>query len=164
MIICRVFFVALCARLTGDASQTEDVVQETLLRDWQHPEVIAIPSDRRGRGCSPRSQHDHRHRRAPTAMSSPTTRRAPERSARRGRTQRGPAADRQTHGQCPRAPGGLDEGRTTGMDHSTNSAQTYRSPEGTVSRDYICRGALRALQNGVTDDSAAIQLVIDSES
>jgi RNA polymerase sigma-70 factor, ECF subfamily len=28
-------------RLTGDASQAEDVVQETLLRAWQHPEVIA---------------------------------------------------------------------------------------------------------------------------
>ncbi|WP_424750234.1 sigma-70 family RNA polymerase sigma factor, partial [Mycobacterium sp.] len=27
-------------RLTGDASQSEDVVQETLLRAWQHPEVI----------------------------------------------------------------------------------------------------------------------------
>nr|WP_281373886.1 sigma-70 family RNA polymerase sigma factor [Mycobacterium vicinigordonae] len=26
-------------RLTGDASQAEDVVQETLLRAWQHPEV-----------------------------------------------------------------------------------------------------------------------------
>lgn len=28
-------------RLTGDASQAEDVVQETLLRAWQHPEVTA---------------------------------------------------------------------------------------------------------------------------
>lgn len=27
-------------RLTGDASQAEDVVQETLLRVWQHPEVV----------------------------------------------------------------------------------------------------------------------------
>ena len=27
-------------RLTGDASLAEDVVQETLLRAWQHPEVI----------------------------------------------------------------------------------------------------------------------------
>lgn len=27
-------------RLTGDASRSEDVVQETLLRAWQHPEVI----------------------------------------------------------------------------------------------------------------------------
>jgi RNA polymerase sigma-70 factor, ECF subfamily len=27
-------------RLTGDASRAEDVVQETLLRAWQHPEVI----------------------------------------------------------------------------------------------------------------------------
>jgi len=27
-------------RLTGDTSQAEDVVQETLLRAWQHPEVI----------------------------------------------------------------------------------------------------------------------------
>src|SRR5881392_3472451 len=26
-------------RLTGDASRAEDVVQETLLRAWQHPEV-----------------------------------------------------------------------------------------------------------------------------
>lgn len=27
-------------RLTGDASRAEDIVQETLLRAWQHPEVI----------------------------------------------------------------------------------------------------------------------------
>jgi len=27
-------------RLTGDASLAEDVVQETLLRAWQHPEVV----------------------------------------------------------------------------------------------------------------------------
>ena len=27
-------------RLTNDASRAEDVVQETLLRAWQHPEVI----------------------------------------------------------------------------------------------------------------------------
>ena len=27
-------------RLTGDAARAEDVVQETLLRAWQHPEVI----------------------------------------------------------------------------------------------------------------------------
>lgn len=27
-------------RLTGDASHAEDVVQETLLRAWQHPEVM----------------------------------------------------------------------------------------------------------------------------
>lgn len=27
-------------RLTGDAAQAKDVVQETLLRAWQHPEVI----------------------------------------------------------------------------------------------------------------------------
>lgn len=30
-------------RLTGDASRAEDVVQETLLRAWQHPDVIADP-------------------------------------------------------------------------------------------------------------------------
>lgn len=28
-------------RLTGDANRAEDVVQETLLRAWQHPEIIA---------------------------------------------------------------------------------------------------------------------------
>ena len=39
-------------RLTGDASQAEDVVQETLLRAWQHPEVIGEPSGHRGHGCS----------------------------------------------------------------------------------------------------------------
>lgn len=27
-------------RLTGDASHAEDVVQETLMRAWQHPEVV----------------------------------------------------------------------------------------------------------------------------
>ncbi len=27
-------------RLTGDAARSEDVVQETLLRAWQHPEVV----------------------------------------------------------------------------------------------------------------------------
>jgi RNA polymerase sigma-70 factor (ECF subfamily) len=27
------------ARLTGDPARAEDVVQETLLRAWQHPEV-----------------------------------------------------------------------------------------------------------------------------
>ena len=26
--------------LTGDASRAEDVVQETLLRAWQHPDVV----------------------------------------------------------------------------------------------------------------------------
>lgn len=30
-------------RLTGDRSRAEDVVQETLLRAWQHPEVIGDP-------------------------------------------------------------------------------------------------------------------------
>jgi RNA polymerase sigma-70 factor (ECF subfamily) len=30
-------------RLTGGASAAEDVVQETLLRAWQHPEVVADP-------------------------------------------------------------------------------------------------------------------------
>ena len=28
-------------RLTGDASRAEDVVQETLLRAWKHPEVMS---------------------------------------------------------------------------------------------------------------------------
>jgi RNA polymerase sigma-70 factor, ECF subfamily len=30
-------------QLTGDGSPAEDVVQETLLRAWQHPEVVADP-------------------------------------------------------------------------------------------------------------------------
>jgi RNA polymerase sigma-70 factor (ECF subfamily) len=30
-------------QLTGDASPAEDVVQETLLRAWQHREVVADP-------------------------------------------------------------------------------------------------------------------------
>jgi RNA polymerase sigma-70 factor (ECF subfamily) len=33
-------------RLTGDVPLTQDVVQETLLRAWRHPEVLA----RRGPG------------------------------------------------------------------------------------------------------------------
>jgi RNA polymerase sigma-70 factor, ECF subfamily len=37
-------------RLTGDASAAEDVVQETLLRARQHPDAVADPSGRRGRG------------------------------------------------------------------------------------------------------------------
>jgi len=36
-------------RLTGDASRAEDVVQETLLRAWQHPEVVN-DSERPARG------------------------------------------------------------------------------------------------------------------
>lgn len=36
-------------RLTGDAARAEDVVQETLLRGWQHPEVTD-DSDRSARG------------------------------------------------------------------------------------------------------------------
>lgn len=36
-------------RLTGDPARAEDVVQETLLRAWQHPEATA------DKGCSPRA-------------------------------------------------------------------------------------------------------------
>jgi RNA polymerase sigma-70 factor, ECF subfamily len=40
-------------RLTGDRARAEDVVQETLLRAWQHPGLPTTVSDHRGRGCSP---------------------------------------------------------------------------------------------------------------
>ena len=36
-------------RLTGDQARAEDVVQETLLRAWQHPEVTADNSERAAR-------------------------------------------------------------------------------------------------------------------
>ena len=39
-------------RLTGDPARAEDVVQETLLRAWQHPEVTD-GDGRRELGCSP---------------------------------------------------------------------------------------------------------------
>ena len=38
-------------RLTGDRARAEDVVQETLLRAWQHPEV-ADDSERTGTGLA----------------------------------------------------------------------------------------------------------------
>ena len=48
-------------RLTGDRARAEDVVQETLLRAWQHPEVT---EDTRTFGAGVavhrRPQHDHR--------------------------------------------------------------------------------------------------------
>ena len=34
-------------RLTGDRARAEDVVQETLLRAWQHPEVTEDTGDGR---------------------------------------------------------------------------------------------------------------------
>src|ERR1700679_2976253 len=37
-------------RLTRDANRAEDVVQETLLRAWQHPEVIG-DTERSARAC-----------------------------------------------------------------------------------------------------------------
>jgi Sigma-70 region 2 len=47
-------------RLTGDRARAEDVVQETLLRAWQHPEAIDEDerSPRAALHCRP--QHDHR--------------------------------------------------------------------------------------------------------
>ncbi|MEU9954850.1 sigma-70 family RNA polymerase sigma factor [Streptomyces sp. NPDC050982] len=35
--------LAYATRLTGDRASAEDVVQETLIRAWRHPEVIANP-------------------------------------------------------------------------------------------------------------------------
>ncbi|MEU3985581.1 sigma-70 family RNA polymerase sigma factor [Streptomyces sp. NPDC026672] len=35
--------LAYATRLTGDRQAAEDVVQETLIRAWKHPEVIANP-------------------------------------------------------------------------------------------------------------------------
>ncbi len=39
-------------RLTGDPARAEDVVQETLLRAWRHPEVTDDVSGPHGPGCS----------------------------------------------------------------------------------------------------------------
>jgi RNA polymerase sigma-70 factor (ECF subfamily) len=35
--------LAYATRLTGDRPAAEDVVQETLIRAWRHPEVVANP-------------------------------------------------------------------------------------------------------------------------
>jgi len=53
--------LAFVLRLTGgDRGRAEDVVQETLLRAWQHPEAIDEDerSPRAALHCRP--QHDHR--------------------------------------------------------------------------------------------------------
>lgn len=39
--------------LTSDASRAEDVVQETLLRAWQHPEVMGDTNGLHAHGFSP---------------------------------------------------------------------------------------------------------------
>lgn len=49
-------------RLTGDRARAEDVVQETLLRAWQHPEVA---DDERDPGLAVHRSPQHDHRRAP---------------------------------------------------------------------------------------------------
>ena len=46
-------FVALCGAADRRPARAEDVVQETLLRAWQHPEVPTTRAITRGRGCSP---------------------------------------------------------------------------------------------------------------
>ena len=67
-------------RLTGDRALAEDVVQETLLRAWQHPEVSTTceVATRLALHCCP--QYDHRRaaeREVPQRVRDPRTSKEP---------------------------------------------------------------------------------------
>ncbi|EUA07015.1 RNA polymerase sigma factor, sigma-70 family protein [Mycobacterium xenopi 4042] len=83
-------------RLTGDRACAEDVVQETLLRAWQHPEVVG-DTERSARAwlfTVARNLIIDESRSARPAPKSTRWIRHPSRRAGRGQPRAGPAADR----------------------------------------------------------------------
>ena len=94
-------------RLTGDRSRAEDVVQETLLRAWQHPEVVD-DSERSARAwlfTVARNMiiDERRSSRFRNEVATLDTAGTVERAgARRGQRGAGPAADRRRDGTAVR--------------------------------------------------------------
>ena len=89
-------------RLTGDRARAEDVVQETLLRAWQHPEVVD-DTERSARAwlfTVARNMiiDERRSARFRNEVGSPDERSSRRHRAQRGRLGAGPAADRRCDG------------------------------------------------------------------